>query len=129
MSGMAALRSPRLQAIFGADLDNVTAEHIRFIVENEVTEDFDLDFKSELYGSSDKAKHDLATDVAALASTAGGVVVLGVTEDEQARATAAPGVTLSDAETSRMRQIIASKVAPMPQFDILKRPRFDAASF
>jgi predicted HTH transcriptional regulator len=51
-----------------------------------------LEFKGELYGGNDRAKRDLAGDVAALANTAGGVLLLGVTEDDQARATELPGV-------------------------------------
>ncbi|MGP3989126.1 hypothetical protein [Streptomyces sp. 3N207] len=36
-----------------------------------VPEDFDLDFKTELYGRSDSAKRDLCGDVAAMANTSG----------------------------------------------------------
>jgi len=42
------------------------------LISNQVAESFDLDFKSEMYGTSDKDKRDAATDVAALANTAGG---------------------------------------------------------
>ncbi|KOX14560.1 hypothetical protein ADK67_42180 [Saccharothrix sp. NRRL B-16348] len=77
-------------------------------------EDFDLDFKSALYGSADKAKRDLSTDVAALANTAGGLIVLGMDEDEQARATGPTDMPVSDAEVNRMLQVVASGTAPLP---------------
>ncbi|MFI6494760.1 hypothetical protein [Streptomyces sp. NPDC050564] len=55
-------------------------------------------FGQELYGGNDKAKRDLAGDMAVLANTAGGVLMLGVAEDDQARAAELPGVALSDGE-------------------------------
>ncbi len=71
------------------------------------------------YGRADSDRRALAVDVAALANTAGGVIVIGIEEDDQARATAAAGVDVSDAEASRIRQIVAALVAPLPMFDIV----------
>ena len=119
---MTALRSRRLEALFGVPLDDLKAGHIQQLVTNAVTEAFDLDYKQTTYGSSDGDKRALRVDVAALANTAGGVIVIGVAEDKQARAAAAPGVPLSDAEIGRMRQIVAPGVSPMPVFDILSIP-------
>jgi hypothetical protein len=90
------------------------------LVGNQVPEAFDLDFKSEMYGGSDREKRDAATDVAALANTAGGLIVLGIAEDAQARATAAPGVALAEAGERRIRQIIGSQVVPMPIIDVFR---------
>jgi hypothetical protein len=42
-----------------------------------------LDFKAALYGRGDSERRALAGDAAALADTAGGVIVLGVAEDDQ----------------------------------------------
>lgn len=95
--------------LFGTTLAALTADHITLLVENGVGEEFDLDFKSSPYGRSDSDRRALASDVAALANTAGGVIIVGVKEDTQARASAAPGVALSDDEASRMRQIVASE--------------------
>lgn len=95
---------------------------IRSLVDGKVVEDFDLDFKGTLYGRSDSEKRDLAGDVAAMANTAGGVVILGVVDDEQDRAVDAPGVDISGGETRRMLQIIASGVSPMPHVEILTVP-------
>ncbi|MEQ7127434.1 ATP-binding protein [Actinopolymorpha sp. B11F2] len=115
---MVALRSRRLERLLGARIDAVSHAQIADLVTNAVTEAYDLDFKAELYGNADKDKRACAGDVAALANTAGGVIVLGVAEDDQAKAAAAPGVALSDGETRRIRQIVASLVAPVPIFDI-----------
>jgi hypothetical protein len=117
---MVALRSRRLERLFGTRLDHVTHAQVSAFVTNTVAEAYDLDFKATLYGKSDKERRDLASDVAALANTAGGVIVLGISEDSQARATAAPGVALSDAEAGRVRQIVASQVSPLPTLDVLQ---------
>jgi hypothetical protein len=104
----------RLAQRFGVHPSTWTAQHIHDAVKRAEVEDFDLDWKGELYPKSDAAKRDLAKDVAGLANHLGGVIVLGVTEDDQARASGAPGVEVSDDETARMRQLVASYVAPFP---------------
>lgn len=116
---MVALRSRRLERLFAARLDSVSYAQVAALVDNQVTEHYDLDFKRGLYGNKDAEKRDLAGDVAAMANTAGGVIVLGVDEDDQARACAARGVALSDDEVGRIRQIVSSLVSPLPTFDIL----------
>lgn len=116
---MVALRSRRLETLLGSRIDDVTHAQVSGLVTNQVVEAFDLDYKSRLYGRADADKRDLAGDVAALANTAGGLIVLGIEEDDQARATAAPGVALSDGEVTRMLQVVASLTAPLPVFDIV----------
>lgn len=116
---MVAFRSRRIESLFGVSLEGLTEAEIQSLVTNQVEESYDLDFKEELYGSNDSAKRSLAGDIAAMANTAGGVIVLGVSEDTNARASSAPGVVLTDAEAARMLQIAASLIAPLPQFDIM----------
>jgi hypothetical protein len=117
---MVALRSRRLERLFDARLDEVTHAHIADLVTAAVPEAYDLEYKAELYGKSDKEKRDLAGDIAAMANTAGGLLVLGIAEDDQARAAAAPGVALSDEEVRRIHLIAAAQVAPSPTFDVLQ---------
>src|SRR5260370_28166042 len=119
---MSALRSRRLEALLGVGLDAARYEHFEAMVQTQVGESFDLDFKREHYGNADRDKLGLAGDVAALANSAGGMPVLGIAEDEHARAVAAPGVTISDGETRRIHQIVAEKVAPVPVVEGLPAP-------
>lgn len=116
---MALLRSRRLEAVLGAPVDKLTASDIHALPASQVAEAFDLDFKGVLYGNSDGQRRDLCGDVAALANTSGGVIILGVTEDEHAAASTTPGVQLSDAERNRMLQVLASGIAPMPACEVL----------
>ena len=116
---MVALRSRRLETVLGTHLDDLQYQHLETLVTNQVSEAFDLDFKATLYGNADRDRRDLATDVAALANTAGGLLVLGIEEDDQARAVAAPGVAVSDDEIRRILQVVGSLVVPLPVFEPL----------
>lgn len=103
-------------------MDCLSHAQLADLVAGRVSESFDLDFKAALYERTDQGKRSLAGDVAALANTAGGIIVLGIEEDGQAQAAAAPGIVISDGEIRRMRQVIASLVAPMPAVEILPVP-------
>lgn len=118
---MASFRSGRIEALLGAPVDAVTEANVTGLVAAGAVEDFDLDFKAQHYGKGDSEKRALAGDVAAMANTAGGLIVIGVEEDEHARAAGAPGVVLSDDETRRMTQILAT-ISPLPIFDIRPVP-------
>jgi len=119
---MVALRSRRLETLFGVSLNELRAEHVHGLVISAIQEAFDLDFKKTLYGRTDSDKRALAGDVAAMANTAGGIILLGVEEDDQARAVGTPGVKLSDGEVARIHQVVASLVAPLPAFDVFPIP-------
>src|SRR5215468_3650280 len=119
---MTALRSQRLETLLGARLDDARHEHFEAMVQTHVSEAFDLDFKRQHYGNADKDRRELAGDVAALANSAGGMLVLGIEEDEHAHAVAAPVVTVSDGEIRRIHQVIAEKVAPIPVVDVRPVP-------
>lgn len=117
---MVALRSARLEALLGSRLEEVQYSDVMTLIGNQVSEAFDLDFKSEMYGHSDRDKRDAATDVAALANTAGGLIAIGIMEDDQARASTAPGVPLAEEDERRIRQIIGTHVVPMPVLDLIR---------
>ena len=107
---MVALQSRRIRELLGTALEAAQYAEYMTLVSNQVPEAFDLDYKAELYGGSDSAKRTLAGDVAALANTAGSLLVLGIGEDDQARASTAPGVSVAGAEIARIRQTVAANV-------------------
>ncbi|MEU4769071.1 ATP-binding protein [Actinosynnema sp. NPDC023794] len=115
---MVALRSRRLETLLGATISSVTHSQVVALAQGRVAEDYDLDFKSELYGTSDSAKRSLAVDVAAMANTAGGLIILGMDEDDQGHASTPTYVEVTDAEINRMHQVLAVQVAPLPRLDV-----------
>lgn len=114
-------RLARIETLLGVPIIDVDETALSRLVDGRIREDHDLDFKQQLYGGTDSAKKNLAGDVAALANTVGGVLVLGV-RDENAAAVELTPVELSDDEELRMRQIVASKVAPHPALAIHRVP-------
>lgn len=116
---MATFGSRRLEQVLGAPVDGLTLDLLRGLPTRQVREDYDLDFKETLYADSDKAKRDLCSDVAAMANTAGGLIILGVREGVGSVAQDVPGVDLSTGERDRMHQIIGVGVSPFLAVDIL----------
>jgi hypothetical protein len=107
----------RLADIFGARIDELTEADLERVVSGRVREDRDLDFKEDRYGGSDGAKRELAADLAALANERGGVIVIGV-RDENDVAVGRTPVELVEGEEGRIRQTAASNIAPHLAFDV-----------
>src|SRR5690242_19354846 len=107
-------RFPRLEEIFGTQLDALQETHLRAVIAgpSPIVEDADMDFKRDLYANTDDGKRSLAQDVAAMANTRGGVILLGVDEANGAASALTP-VPLYDPEELRIRQVVAGLVAPV----------------
>lgn len=108
----------RLGAVFGVPVEHLDWGALE-AARGEVREDEDLDFKTQLYGNGDSDRRELAADIAGLANHRGGVLLLGVTEENGAAGELAP-VALSDAEEARMHKIAADNIAPFVDFRLLR---------
>jgi hypothetical protein len=86
--GMAGMVLPRLRLedLADARLDAIREPHLDRLIEAQIEEDPDLDFKSEPYGPKDGDKRTLAGDAAAMANTRGSAIVLGIGEVTRGRA-------------------------------------------
>jgi hypothetical protein len=118
---MTEIRLPRIEALLASDLTTLDETDLATLVSGQVAEDADLDFKRELYGTTDSDRRSLAGDLAALANTSGGLIVLGLDEVNGIASVLTPQ-PLSEAEDLRMRQVIAGLVAPVPRFEISRVP-------
>ena len=94
----------------------VTEEHLSRLVTENVREDADLDFKLKRYGKDDK--QELAADIAAMANARGGLIIIGIRENDDGVALDTEPVELTDEEEARIRLIAASNIAPHVDFDI-----------
>lgn len=106
-----------METLLGTALPDADETALQRLVAGGVVEDVDLEFKEGPYGRDDKGKHELSKDVAAMANMRGGVILLGIHADAGTAAQLTP-FRLEEAEELRMRQLLASSVAPVPTFGI-----------
>ncbi len=111
------MRFPRLEAILGAQVHELTETHLQRLVDGAVAEAVDLEFKRDHYETNERGKKELAKDIAAMANASGGVIIIGIRETNGVASALAP-LPVSDAEELRMHQTIASTCAPLPDFRI-----------
>ena len=111
----------RIEILLGKQVTQVDAGDLAALIAGSAREDADLDFKEQVYGTTDADKRDLAGDVAAMANTVGGVIVVGVREEDGAASKETP-VPLTENEELRMRQVVTSLVAPVPRFTVVRVP-------
>lgn len=121
LSSSFVARRTRFETFIDAPIEAADEGAVNRLVQGRVREDADLDFKQALYGSSDTERRNLASDVAALANAVGGVLVLGI-RDENGEAAELTTVEVSDEAELRMRQVVASMVFPAPEWRIHRIP-------
>ena len=119
---MPTLRSPKLERLLGGPIDDTLSfGQVMGLIPNAV-EGSDLEFKGKTYPTSgaggDKGKKELCADVAGMANAIGGIVIIGIEEDDQARAARYSPVDISDAERLRLASTLLGNVQPMLTFDI-----------
>ncbi|MCA1705552.1 MAG: ATP-binding protein, partial [Actinobacteria bacterium] len=117
-----------IEAVLGSRLAEVDEQSIARLVSNRVREASSLDFKEGLYGRNDSEKRDLAADISAMANAAGGVILLGVRDEDGAAVELTP-VELSEEEEQRIRLVVASNVAPSPDFAVHRVEATPASGF
>jgi hypothetical protein len=109
--------SLRLADLLGARLDQITEQELGNLVAGGVREDADLDFKQHGYGNSDQQRRELAGDLAAMGNSRGGLIVVGIRDENDVAIELTP-VELVEGEEGRIRQIAAGNIAPHLAFDV-----------
>jgi Putative DNA-binding domain len=106
---------PRLAKLLGSAVDEATAEHIAGLVAKRIPEDAELDYKrTNEYITGHDGAEELAKDVSGMANARGGLIIIGIDEDEQACAREVTPVKVAGGITDQMHQIIRSRVIPYP---------------
>ena len=79
-------------SFFSKRLSEITINDLHELIESEIRESIILDYKSEIYGKTDKDKKEFLYDVASFANSRGGRIVIGVREkkDEKGQNTGIP---------------------------------------
>ncbi|BBL62620.1 hypothetical protein MARBORIA2_17890 [Methanobrevibacter arboriphilus] len=100
--------------LFHKKIDEISEKDINNIVGNEVFEDKYLEYKSE-YNHSDKIKFKLIKTVCGFANSDGGLLIYGITEDENHTPSEVTGVKLDssfDNEVNWIESIVSSNSEP-----------------
>lgn len=103
---------PLLRGIFGVPVAQIDAAAIERAVDNGAAENDQLDWKQVPYAKGEGG--EIAKDLAALANHRGGIIVIGVADDEQSHAaTGTTPVTIAATEVGKqVRQAAASNIQP-----------------
>ncbi|MEV7010762.1 ATP-binding protein [Streptosporangium sp. NPDC051022] len=120
---MRTFRSQRLEKLLGTQItaESLTWEHLVRLKDAKVREAADLDYKL-LYGTQTGDRHKPGGDVAAMANTQGGLIIIGAKEDKDAQLTDLPGVPLSEKEHTRLLSLIGDHVHPYAEFEVIPVP-------
>lgn len=120
---MRTFRSQRLEKLLGTQItaESLAWEHLVRLKDAKVREAADLDYKL-LYGPQSGDRHKPGGDVAAMANTQGGLIIVGAKEDNDAQLTDLPGVALSEKEHIRLLSLIGDHVHPYAEFEVLSVP-------
>jgi hypothetical protein len=102
------------------DVQPVTPELLRSLLDSLVPENRTLDYKERLPGTADGEKKEFLADICSFANAEGGLLIYGVSEvrDEQGRPTGVPasvpgipGLNV-DSTTLRLEQLLTSGISP-----------------
>ena len=94
-------------------LDQLTEPLLQKLCDDRCPESQTLEFKREIPGNSDKEKHELCKDIAALANTDGGDLVYGIEEHAGAAGAIQPIASEpADAAMRRIAQVLDAGIEP-----------------
>lgn len=102
----------RIHAGLGLLPRELTHDIVVSAIAHRVREADDLDWKRALPPSDEKQRKEFAKDVAAMANTRGGLIVFGVTEENE-EATGFLSVANGERERQQLRAIVARWVRPL----------------
>jgi Putative DNA-binding domain len=99
-------------SITNTDLQRVSKADLEALIENEVTEGIQIDYKRELYEPTGDAKREFLKDVSSFANTAGGHIIIGMDENG-GLPTHLIGVEGDlDAEKQRLESLLRDRIEP-----------------
>ena len=93
-------------------LDQVNQSHLQRLIDEPVSESRDIDYKGDTYGNADKDHGEYLADISSFANTAGGEIIVGMTEQAGVPTGFAPLQMDADKEILRLQNIALSGLQP-----------------
>lgn len=116
-----------LEQLLGKRSSEMEAADIERLVAMAVAEDGSLEYKRQPWAKDDKGKQECAKDIAGLANSQGGVIVLGV--DETAGVISASPFDLPSELGPWIHSVLRSRLRPVPPFDFRFIPNGDGRHY
>ena len=115
----AGLRLPQVQLLLGVELDRIDWSVLEWIVRERLPEHQSLEFKGELYRNR---QEELAKDSAGMANASGGLIIVGIAEDDSGRADRLTNLPLNDQDRRQMLEAIG-RIEPLtPDLTVVPIP-------
>ena len=70
-------------AFEGRELNEIKIEDIQFLIDNQMTEDISLEYKSQCWERNDEGTREMLRDISSMANAKGGYIILGIEEDNE----------------------------------------------
>jgi predicted HTH transcriptional regulator len=93
-------------------LDAIDQSHLQRLIDEAVSEARDIDYKQDTYGKNDRDTGEFLADISSFANTAGGDIVVGMTEQAGIPTGFTPLQTDIEAEILRLEDIARSGLQP-----------------
>jgi hypothetical protein len=106
--------------LFTKSIDQITANDITELINNQVLENKQLEYKEVLPGNTDDEKKEFLADVSSFANATGGYLIYGIRELKQEQKIELAGLKNIDAdkEVTRLEEIIRNGIAPRIRVNI-----------
>ena len=103
-----------MKFIIDKDINDISIEDIKYLVENQVPEGISLDYKMKNYEPTPGGKKELLKDVTAFANSSGGDLIIGVEDDKYNQAKALVGIESDNIaiDVNRIEQVIYNGIEP-----------------
>jgi hypothetical protein len=93
-------------------LDAISEPDLQRLIQDQVAEKRDIDYKANTYGNRDQDYGEFLADVSSFANTGGGEIVIGMTEQAGVPTGLTPLQIDADAETLRLENCVRSGLQP-----------------
>ena len=103
-----------MKFIIDKDINNISIEDIKYLVENQVPEGISLDYKMKNYEPTPGGKKELLKDVTAFANSSGGDLIIGIEDDKYNQAKTLVGIESDNIaiDVNRIEQVIYNGIEP-----------------